>query len=53
MQLEKQPEKKHIAIIAAAEKRPLSYQAPQSVHSGRNCDVQTLPLTMHYWGENW
>jgi len=46
-----------IASIAAAEKRPLSYQTPQSVHRAQNCGVQTLPLTMHYGGEklweNW
>jgi len=40
-----------VASIAAVEKRPLSYQTPQSVHRARNCGVQTLPLTMHYGGE--
>jgi len=34
--------------LAAAEKRPLSYQTPQSVHMVGNCGAQTLPLTMHY-----
>jgi len=43
--------RQYIASIAAAEKRPLSYQMPQSVHRARNCGVQTLPLTMHYGGE--
>jgi len=37
--------------IAAAEKRPLSYQTPQSVHMVRNCGAQTLPLTMHSGGK--
>ena len=37
--------------IAAAEKRPLSYQTPQSVHMVQSCGVQTLPLTMHYGGK--
>ena len=41
------------ASIAAAEKHPLSYQTPQSVHMVRNCGAQTLPLTMHYRGKNW
>ena len=41
------------ASIAAAEKRPLSYQTPQSVHMVRNCGAQTLPLTMHYRGKKW
>jgi len=49
--------RQHIANIVAAEKRPLSYQTPQSVHRARNCCVQTLPLTVHYrrekLGENW
>jgi len=49
--------RQHIASIAAAKKRPLSYQTPQSVHRARNCGVQTLPLTMHYGGgklgRNW
>jgi len=39
------------ASIAAAEKRPLSYQTPQSVYMVRNCGAQTLPLTMHYGGK--
>jgi len=39
------------ASIATAEKRPLSYQTPQSVHMVRNCGAQTLPLTMHYGGK--
>jgi len=39
------------AGIAAAEKRPLSYQTPQSVHMVRKCGAQTLPLTMHYGGK--
>ena len=34
--------------IAAAEKRPLSYQTLQSVDMVRNCSAQTLPVTMHY-----
>ena len=38
------------ASIAAAEKRPLSYQT-QSVHMVRNCGAQTSPLTMHYGGQ--
>jgi len=42
---------RHIASIAASEKRPLSYQTPQSVHRAQNFGVQTLPLTMHYGGE--
>jgi len=42
-----------IASIAAVEKRPLSYQTPQSVCRARNCGAQTLPLTMHYGGKNW
>ena len=37
--------------IAAAKKRPLSYQTPQSFHMVRNCGAQTLPLTMHYGGK--
>jgi len=44
----------YIVSIAAAEKRPLSYQTPQSVHMVRNSGAQTLPLTMHYgvkWGK--
>ena len=40
----------NIDSTAAAEKRPLSYQTPQSVHRAQNCGVQTLPLTMHYGG---
>jgi len=39
------------ASIAAEEKRPMSYQMPQSVHVVRNCRDQTLPLTMHYRGK--
>jgi len=39
------------ASIAAAEKRLLSCQTPQSVHMVRNCGAQTLPLTMHYGGK--
>ena len=39
-----------IASIAAAEKRPLSYQTPQSV-AWFETGAQTLPLTMHYWGK--
>ena len=35
------------ARLAAAEKRPLSYQTPQSVRMVRNCGAQTLLLTMH------
>jgi len=34
------------ASIAATQKRPLSYQTPQSVHRARNCGVQTLPLIL-------
>jgi len=49
--------RQYLASIAAAEKRPLSYQTPQSVHRVWNCGDQTLPLTMHYGGEtlgeNW
>ena len=41
------------ASIAAAKKRPFSYQTPQSVHMVRNCGAQTLPLTMHYGGKKW
>jgi len=40
------------STIEAAEKRPLSYQTPQSVH-GCYCGVPTLPLKMHYQDENW
>jgi len=47
----------NFASIAAAEKRPLSYKTPQSFHRPRYCGVQTLPLKMHYGGEelgeNW
>jgi len=43
----------NFAGIAAAEKRPLSYKTPQSVHRPRYCGVQTFPLKMHYGGENW
>jgi len=39
--------------IAAAEKRPLSYYTPQSVHGHSYCSVRNFPLTMHYGGENW
>jgi len=39
------------ASITAAEKRPLSYQTPLSVHMIRNCGAQTLPLTIHYGGK--
>jgi len=42
----------YIASIAAAEKRPLSYQTPQSVHMVRNCAAQTMSLTLHYGGKN-
>jgi len=41
------------ASIAAAKKRPFSYQTPQSVHMVRNCGAQTLQLTMHYGGKKW
>jgi len=40
---------RNVASIAAAEKRPLSYQTPRSVHRARNCGVQTLPLNA-LWG---
>ena len=44
-------------LIAATEKRPLSYKTPQSFHRPRYCGVQTFPLEMHYGGEklgeNW
>jgi len=36
------------ASIAAAEKRSLSYQTPQSVHGVRKGGAKTLLLTMHY-----
>jgi len=39
--------------IATTEKRPLSYETFQSVHRPHYCGVQTLPLKMHYGGENW
>jgi len=47
----------NFASIAAAEKRPLSYKMPQCFHRPRYSGVQTLPLKMHYrgeqLGENW
>jgi len=43
----------NFASIVATEKRPLSYKTPQSVNRPHYCGVQTLPLKMHYGGENW
>jgi len=40
----------YITNIAAAEKCPLSYQTPQSVHMD-HYGAQTLQLTMHYGGK--
>jgi len=40
----------NFASTADAEKHPLSYQMPKSVHGAQKCGVQTLPLTMHYMG---
>jgi len=37
-----------IASIAAAEKRPLKYQVPQSVLRARNCGIRTWPLTIRW-----
>jgi len=41
----------NIASVAA-EKCPLSFQTPQSVHRPHYCGVQTLPLKMHYMSKN-
>ena len=43
----------NFASTADAEKHPLSYQMPKSVHGAQKCGVQTLPLTMHYMGEKY
>jgi len=37
--------------IAAAEKSPLSYYTPQSVHGHSYCSVRNFPLTMDYGGK--
>jgi len=47
--------RQYIASIAAAEKRPLSYQTPQiqCPQISKLCCSDPLPLTLHYERENW